>query len=272
MAVEFSEDRGGYFFIERADPSPEWIKNAWNLLRENGWQGFSFDEIRGNCRGVVKVLEDEDYTAVIDKARKKVFHNRGLPEGVGDIDKLEEFWDETEKRPEGRVLETGEGKVRIKLSNGEELWMEDKIGVSEEYVGEKAELTLEVCLGRRDTDATGEVTEELGIRSQEDSKFGCKLVGEVTGYDVEDEWPRAGSSRGYPPVGTDAGTGNVVGAHENVKTVKQKPPHHKERFRCKVVAREICWIINTLFESRSGVIPVFFHSLRPEVVTSNLQV
>jgi hypothetical protein len=51
VAVEFSMHQGGYFFIETPNPNTEWLKKVWELLQETGWQGYSFNEIRGNCRG-----------------------------------------------------------------------------------------------------------------------------------------------------------------------------------------------------------------------------
>lgn len=93
-AIEFSITKGGYLFIETPGPHPDWINRVFSLLREEGWQGHSFNEIRVDCRGDIEIEKAEDYTAVIDRQEGKVFHNRGVRKGSGKMESLEE-WERT---------------------------------------------------------------------------------------------------------------------------------------------------------------------------------
>lgn len=97
VAVEFSMHQGGYFFIEKPNPTTEWLNKVWDLLQELGWQGYSFNEIRSNCRENIKIIRYGDYTAVIDREKGKVFHNRAKPKGAGAIEDLENFRARPEK-------------------------------------------------------------------------------------------------------------------------------------------------------------------------------
>lgn len=91
VAVEFPMSYGSYFFIETPKPDPEWMNKVFDLLRENGWQGHSFEEVRNQCRGLITVVKRETYTAVIDKEKAKVYHNCGKPKGAGETTRLEAF-------------------------------------------------------------------------------------------------------------------------------------------------------------------------------------
>jgi len=82
---------GGYFFVERPEPTPRWLNKVFDLLYDEGWQGHFFNEIRVDCRGEIKVVRREDFTAVIDERKGKVFHNSGMRKGSGKIEDLEEF-------------------------------------------------------------------------------------------------------------------------------------------------------------------------------------
>lgn len=97
VAVEYSMHQGGYFFIETPNPDTEWLNRVWEHLKELGWQGYSFNDIRSNCRGHIKVIKRKDYSAVIDKKNEKIFHNRAKPKGAGAVDDLDNFWDRAEK-------------------------------------------------------------------------------------------------------------------------------------------------------------------------------
>lgn len=90
-AVEFGIHKGGFFFIETPNPNPEWMNKVFNLLEEEGWMGYSFNEIRGSCRGEIEVLGKEEYTAVIDEKGGKVYHNQGKRRGDGEVEDIEEF-------------------------------------------------------------------------------------------------------------------------------------------------------------------------------------
>ncbi len=90
-AVEFGIHKGGYFFIETPNPNPEWLNRVFDLLKDEGWMGYRFNEIRGNCRGEIEVLDKEEFTAVIDEKTGKVLHNGGLSKGDGKIEVLEDF-------------------------------------------------------------------------------------------------------------------------------------------------------------------------------------
>ncbi|WEL19173.1 hypothetical protein [Candidatus Nanohalococcus occultus] len=90
-AIEFGHMTGGYFFVERPKPSPSWITKVFGLLREEGWQGHYLNEMRVDCRGDIEIRNTEEYTAVIDRAAERVFHNRGTGDGAGKIENLSEF-------------------------------------------------------------------------------------------------------------------------------------------------------------------------------------
>lgn len=90
-AVEFHMGEGGFFFIERPMPDPNWLNKVFDLLREKGWEGYSFQEIRGNCRGDIEIINKDDYTAVIDRKKNMVLHDRDLPKGSGRKEDLEEW-------------------------------------------------------------------------------------------------------------------------------------------------------------------------------------
>ena len=242
VAVEFSMNQGGYFFIETPNPTTEWLNKVWELLQEKGWQGYGFNEIRNGCRGCIKVIRRKDYTALIDKEKKKVFHNRDMPRGAGAIDDLEDFWARPDKRLEAYILKVEDDNNKVRLSNGEKVWIEDRVDVSDDIVGENTELTVVVMPGSVTTDTFAgkeEITDDLGIDSLSDGKFPCKVVTEVTGYDVEDKWPEAKSNYGYPLVELDTGIGKVVTAHENVPPVEERQPYHEEGVKWKMVTRKL---------------------------------
>lgn len=90
-AVEFSIQNGGYLFIERPDPTPGWMNRVFELLREEGWQGHAFNEIRVGCRGDIEIEEGEDWTAVIDHRNGVVFHNKELTKGGGEKTGIEDW-------------------------------------------------------------------------------------------------------------------------------------------------------------------------------------
>jgi hypothetical protein len=91
----------------------------------------------------------------------------------------------------------------------------------------------------RIADTSEEITDDLGIEHLKDGKFPCKVVAEVTGYDVGDKWPEAKSSYRYPLVELDTGIGKIVTAHENVPPVEEKQPCHEEGVKWKMVARKL---------------------------------
>ncbi|MFB6100807.1 MAG: hypothetical protein ABEK16_06070 [Candidatus Nanohalobium sp.] len=41
-AVEFPITVSGYFYVERPNPTPDWLEKIFDLLKEEGWQGHSF--------------------------------------------------------------------------------------------------------------------------------------------------------------------------------------------------------------------------------------
>jgi hypothetical protein len=90
-AVEFGIHKGGFFFIETPKPNPDWLNNVFELLNEEGWIGYGFNEIRGSCRDKIKILDEEDFTAVVDKKKGRVYHNKGMRKGRGKIENIEEF-------------------------------------------------------------------------------------------------------------------------------------------------------------------------------------
>jgi hypothetical protein len=91
VAVEFSMDEGGYLFVESPGPDPGWLNRVFDALREEGWQGFNFRQLRIDCRGDIEVLEEEEFTAVIDTREGRVFHNRGVQRGSGVVEDLSEW-------------------------------------------------------------------------------------------------------------------------------------------------------------------------------------
>lgn len=95
VAVEFSLRQGSYFYIETPRPAPEWIKKVFELLREEGWQGHSFECIRNNCRGEIFVINRKTYTAVIDMKEEMALHNYKKSKGGGVTEELESFNPET---------------------------------------------------------------------------------------------------------------------------------------------------------------------------------
>ena len=242
VAVEFSTQQGGYFFIEKQYPSPKWMNKVWKLLKEENWQGYSFNEIRGGCRRQIKVIKRKNYTAVIDKEKGKVLHNRGKKQGSGTVEKLENFWARPDERLNAYILKVKKESIKVRLSNGEKVWIKDKVGVPDEKVGENAELTVVAIPGNVTTETFGNVekiTDSLGITALEDQKLPCKLVVEVTDYDVEDRWPEAKSKFGYPLIEFDVGVGKVVSAHENVRPVKEKQDYHEKGTKWKITARKL---------------------------------
>lgn len=90
-AVEFDSSRGGYIFVEKPVPTPGWLKKAFDLLREEGWQGYGFREFRVGCREDIEIVTTEDFTAVIDREKEKVYHNKDSPIGSGDITSLKDW-------------------------------------------------------------------------------------------------------------------------------------------------------------------------------------
>ncbi|QGA80044.1 hypothetical protein [Candidatus Nanohalobium constans] len=89
--VEFHITKGGYFFIERPEPGPDWLCKIFEMLKREGWQGHSLHEMRVECRGEIEIEEGDDWTAVIDNKKERAFHNRGKRKGSGKIERLEEF-------------------------------------------------------------------------------------------------------------------------------------------------------------------------------------
>lgn len=168
-----------------------------------------------------------------------MFHNRGKPKGSGVIVDLENFWTRPEKRLNAYILKVEEESVKVRLSNREKIWIEDRINVSDDIVGENAELTVVVAPGTRTADTSEEISDDLGIEPLSDGKFPCKVVAEVTGYDVGDKWHEAKSDYGYPLVELDTGIGKVVTAHENVPPVEEKQPSHEKGTKWKMVARKL---------------------------------
>jgi hypothetical protein len=84
VAVEFPMSYGSYFFIETPEPNPGWLEKVFDLLKEKGWQGHAFEDIRNQCRGQITVIRREGYTAVIDRKKQKVYHNYEKPKGSGE--------------------------------------------------------------------------------------------------------------------------------------------------------------------------------------------
>lgn len=91
VVVEFDVSKGGYLFIERPDPGPAWIKRIFELLKDEGWQGHSFKEIKTNCRDQIELETNEKWTAVKDTQSGSVYHNRDVSDGSGKIETIDKF-------------------------------------------------------------------------------------------------------------------------------------------------------------------------------------
>lgn len=239
-AVEFGIHKGGFFFIETPNLNPEWLNKVFDLLKDEGWMGYGFNEIRGNCRVEIEVLDEEDFTAVIDEKTGKVFHDRGLSKGDGKVESLEKFRDkERLKGVRAEVIRVEDDSVKVELENGHKICVDDRIGVSKEFEGEEAALTLVMMPGSVTTDSWEEIEDEPCIESLGGDKLACKVIGKVTAYDVEEEWPEAKSKFGYPLFELDVGLGKIVVAHENVPPVEEKQDYHEKGCKWKVSAKSL---------------------------------
>jgi hypothetical protein len=119
------------------------------------------------------------------------------------------------------ISEVQNHSIKVRLSNGEEVWIEDDVGASPGLLGIHAELTIMVAAGTRTTDVDGKVLDNLGIEALENGKFPCKVVAEVTGYDVADRWTEADTSHRHTLVELDAGVGRLFTVHENITPAKR---------------------------------------------------
>lgn len=136
-----------------------------------------------------------------------------------------------------KILEKDGENLKVRLSNGEEIWLEDDTGIETENIGDAFRLSLLVIPGRMKSNIPHDIKEEKGLNSR--GEFSCELIAEVTGYDVEDKWPEAKSGLGYPLVELDIGIGKLVVAHENVFPVKEKQPYHEKGVKWKMTARKL---------------------------------
>ena len=84
-----------------------------------------------------------------------------------------------------------------------------------------------------------EISEDLGVEKLSSGKLHCKVVCQVTDYDVESRWPKAKSKFGYLLVEMDIGVGKLVLAHENVHPVKEKQPYHEKGVKWKIKSPEL---------------------------------
>jgi hypothetical protein len=211
-AVEFGISQGGFFFIETPRPNPDWLNKVFGLLKDEGWMGYRFNEIRGGCRGGVEVLDEDEFTAVIDHRNQNVFHNRGQRKGEGEVEDVEDFM--THKQLKGLTAEfirNEEDMLKVELFNGENIWVEARTDLPKELEGEEVILKILVSPG---TEERGASISEQGIKSVGDDRLPCKVNGVVTGYDVGDEWESV--EHGCLLVELDIGGGKVVIAHENM--------------------------------------------------------
>lgn len=129
--------------------------------------------------------------------------------------------------------------VEVRAIGGERIWIENRVGVSDDFVGKTVELTVVVAPGTRATDVHEEISDSLGIEPLSSGKFPCKVVAEVTGYNVDDKWPEAKVSYGYPLVELDTGNGRIVLAHEDVPPREGKQPCHEEGTKWKIAAEKL---------------------------------
>ncbi len=137
------------------------------------------------------------------------------------------------------ILEVQNHSIKVRLPNGEEVWIEDDVGVPAGVVGNHAELTTMVAAGTRTTSAGRKVLDNPGIEALENGKFPCKIVAEVTGYDVADRWTEVDVNHIHTLVELDAGVGRLLTVHENVVPTKGRQPFHEEGTKWKMAARKL---------------------------------